>query len=102
MIEATRIEATRENTTPGTVLQISPHADVNKYLLGCLMVAEEIRSWGVQGYVQQAEGRAYVRVGWADLAWIGQAYWLDEDVLDVLVFADPTDDDIDLLGDAEP
>lgn len=78
--------ATTENTTAGTVCQIAPDAPVHKALLGALMVVTEARAWGAIGYVDApGEGRAYVRVPWKNLAWIGSLYWVPDDVIDELI-----------------
>lgn len=79
------IEATKDNTKPGDVLQISPNAPVNDALHVCFMVAEDIKDWGVQGYVTvPGQGLAYVRVPWEHLAWIGSSYWVATDAIDKL------------------
>lgn len=36
----------------GTVVQLNPFTTSNKMFAGCLMVVTEVKSWGVQGYVQ--------------------------------------------------
>lgn len=57
------------------VLLINP---ANIAFDGCLMVCEEIKSWGVQGFVQALGstrdakgGRAYYRANWDEMALTG-------------------------------
>jgi hypothetical protein len=47
---------------------------------GCLMVVTEIRTLGVQGYVQVPErGRAYIRAGFDEIIKIGEAVFVPVD-----------------------
>lgn len=73
---------------PGDVVQISPTAE--NRLAGLLAFVEEPKSWGMQGWVGWPEPsanvvclvgtpcRAYVRVVWADMEYIGPAAWVPE------------------------
>jgi len=54
----------------GDIVQINPHRAVNPAFAGCLLVVTEVKSWGVQGFVQalgtrdEIGGQAYYRVKW--------------------------------------
>jgi len=45
----------------GSIVQVNPKNDV---FGGCLVVVSEVKSWGIQGYVQAPgeKGQAYIRV----------------------------------------
>lgn len=58
---------TREEIKVGVIVQLDPEKTENKMFAACLMVVTELRSWGVQGYVQglgengEPGGQAYYR-----------------------------------------
>lgn len=71
-----------DQACPGLVFQIDPEFDGNKAFAGCFLVATEIKTWGVQGYVQalgetrsERGGLAYIRIKWEDIEFIGTAVW---------------------------
>lgn len=68
--------------TPGDVVQVDPGHD--QWFGGCLLVVEEIKPWGVQGYVSVPSpggpGRAYYRCPNGQFAFVGRAVWFPEDV----------------------
>ena len=52
----------------GDIVQLDPEKTINPAFRACLMVVSEVKSWGVQGYVQslgasrdEAGGQAYYR-----------------------------------------
>lgn len=62
----------------GDIVQINPEKDV---FGGCMVVVTEIKSWGVQGYVQSAgvDGQQYIRVKTEDFEPTGgSAIWMVE------------------------
>jgi hypothetical protein len=62
----------------GEIMQISPES-TNEAFRACLLVVDEPKPWGCQGYVQNAgqEGQAYVRVKWEDMEPTGgMAQWV--------------------------
>lgn len=67
----------------GDVVQITPSAD--RFYAGCLLVVTEIKSFGVQGYIQQPGengGFVYCRPRWENIVRIGKAVYIqssDED-----------------------
>lgn len=71
---------------PGDVVQITPEWEVNKAFAACLVVVSEVKSWGIQGYVQalgtreEMGGQAYIRVKWEDLELVGAAYWVTQSI----------------------
>ena len=59
----------------GSIVQVDPSREV---FGGCMVVVTEIKSWGVQGYVQSAgvEGQQYIRLAFADFVDTGgKAIW---------------------------
>ena len=52
----------------GDIVQVDPKSD-NESFRGCLVVVDEVRTWGIQGYVQNAgsKGQAYIRLSWNDI-----------------------------------
>jgi hypothetical protein len=68
---------------PGDIVQLDPDQTKNKMFAGCLMTVTEIKTWGVQGYVQalgengEPGGAAYYRaVTGSYLPTGGSAPWL--------------------------
>lgn len=51
----------------GDIVQLNPENTSNRAFAGCLLVVTEVKSWGVQGFVQalgtreNAGGQAYYR-----------------------------------------
>ena len=45
----------------GSIVQVDPSKEV---FGGCMVVVTEVKSWGIQGYVQSAgvEGQQYIRL----------------------------------------
>lgn len=59
----------------GDVAQVDPEHDPGRFG-GALLVVEEVKSWGVQGYVWiPARGAAYYRCPFEALSYIGRAQW---------------------------
>lgn len=50
----------------GEIVQVDP---VKEMFGGCLVVVTEPKSWGIQGYVQNAgvDGQAYIRLKFDDI-----------------------------------
>ena len=46
---------------PNDIVQVAPGVET---FGGCMVVVTEVKSWGIQGYVQNAgqEGQAYIRL----------------------------------------
>lgn len=65
----------------GDVVQIDP--DRLPLFGGCFAIIEEVRSWGVIGYVPMPDKEpgtiAPIRLDWADCRKIGAAKWAIED-----------------------
>jgi hypothetical protein len=65
----------------GAVVQLNPETVGNRMFAGCMMVVTEVKSWGVQGYVQglgeneQPGGQAYYRAKWDEIEYVGRAEW---------------------------
>jgi hypothetical protein len=58
----------------GSVLQVDGQSE---RFPGCFVVVEDVRSWGVRGYVPLFDGEvAPVRVSWDDVFYIGEAKWI--------------------------
>ncbi len=60
----------------GDVVQIVP--EYNERFAGCFMVVDEVKPWGVQGYVQNAGivGQAWFRCAWDGMQFIGHAVFV--------------------------
>ena len=59
----------------GDIVQVDPSKEV---FGGTMVVVTEVKSWGIQGYVQSAgvEGQAYIRLNFEDFeATGGKAIW---------------------------
>ena len=53
--------------------------------IGAFVLATEIKSWGIQGFCAQIETheeqrRAYIRLPWSDIAYIGPADLVPSDI----------------------
>lgn len=78
---------------PGDIVQIGPTYRPANFCY-CFLVVEEVRSWGVKGYVAGPHphkigkvtqcARYPVRVTWEQIHWVGKAHWFSEDVKDAL------------------
>lgn len=68
----------------GDVVQIDP--DHDKRFGACLMVVTDPKTWGAQGYVLVPDsggaGRAYYRVAFEHMEYIGRAAWVNADDMD--------------------
>lgn len=81
----------------GDIVQINPtHPEVNVAFGACMMVVEEVREWGVQGYVQSLGDRsavggvAYYRARWDQIEPTGgKAVWMTTDASEL---QEPVDD----------
>ncbi|CEG60943.1 hypothetical protein [Legionella micdadei] len=64
------------------IVQLDPEKTRNKMFAGCFMVVSEIKSWGVQGYVQalgengKQGGQAYYRAKYEEIVKVGKAEWV--------------------------
>ena len=59
----------------GDIVQVDPSV---KIFGGCMVTVTEVKSWGIQGYVQSAgvEGQQYVRLKFEDVEGTGgRAVW---------------------------
>lgn len=61
----------------GDIVQIDPEIDV---FGGCFVLVTEVKSWGIQGFVQipgdeTKRGQAYVRKKWEEIEWCGHSVW---------------------------
>lgn len=62
----------------GDIVQVNPEVDT---FGGCMVVVTEVKSWGIQGYVQSAgvPGQQYIRLNWKDIEPTGgKAVWMVE------------------------
>jgi len=60
----------------GDIVQVNPEKDT---FGACMVVVTEVRSWGIQGYVQNAGqvGQAYIRLKTEDFELTGgRAVWI--------------------------
>ena len=59
----------------GSIVQVDPNKEV---FGGCMVVVTEVKSWGIQGYVQSAgvEGQQYIRLPFEEIYVTGgRAVW---------------------------
>ena len=59
----------------GDIVQVDPSKEV---FGACMVVVTEVKSWGIQGYVQSAgvEGQQYIRLNFDDFETTGgKAIW---------------------------
>lgn len=65
----------------GMVVQLNPETVGNKAFSACMMVIDEPKSFGAQGYVQalgtrdEIGGQAYYRANWEEMELVGKAVW---------------------------
>lgn len=66
----------------GSIVQLNPETVGNKMFAACFLTVTEIKSWGVQGYVQslgengEPGGQAYYRAKWEEMELVGIAEWV--------------------------
>lgn len=67
---------------PGYIVQLNPDTVRNPMFAACLLVVDEPKPWGAQGYVQalgkdgQPGGQAYYRAEWEEIELVGKAEWV--------------------------
>lgn len=65
----------------GDVVQLDPTKTKNAMFAGCMLVVDEVSTWGVQGYVQALGneglpgGQAYYRADNGTFEYVGKAVW---------------------------
>ena len=62
----------------GDIVQVNPEKDT---FGACMVVVTEVKSWGIQGYVQSAgvSGQQYIRLKYEDIEYTGgRAVWVVE------------------------
>lgn len=63
------------------VVQLGPNCE-NPMFRYCFLTVTEVKTWGVQGYVQalgedgEPSGQAYIRVKFSDFEPVGRAVWI--------------------------
>jgi hypothetical protein len=66
---------------PGDVVQLNPETCRNPMFAACFLTVTELKTWGVQGYVQglgqdgKPGGQAYYRPHWDEIEFVGKAVW---------------------------
>ena len=66
----------------GDIVQLDPEKVGNSMFAACFMVVTEVKSWGVQGYVQalgeagKPGGQAYYRAKFDEMVKVGKAEWV--------------------------
>jgi hypothetical protein len=76
---------TQRPAQPGDVFQINEKHGRDGWV-GALVMAEEIKSFGIQGFVHVVKnhneyGRAYIRLNWEEIDFVGHAPLVPQDVL---------------------
>ena len=64
----------QSNTRPGSVLKIRPN---HKTFGNLLVIVDTVKPWGVLAFFMTPMGKAYVRIKWDDLAYVGEAVYRD-------------------------
>lgn len=70
----------KQELKKGDVVQLAPTLG-NKMFACCMMVVDEPKAFGAQGYVQslgengQPGGQAYYRAKWEEMEYVGTAAW---------------------------
>ena len=69
---------------PGDVFQIAESHGRNGWI-GAFVLATEIKSFGIQGYVPHVEShdkqfRAYIRLNWSEVEYVGHAPLVPSDI----------------------
>ena len=54
----------------GSIMQVTNEDD---RWFGAVFVVDEVKKWGVQGYVTTSEGNAYIRINNEDMEHVGEA-----------------------------
>lgn len=78
------LEIDKQLLSISSIVQMDPDLTRNQAFAGCLLVITEIKSWGVQGYVQalgesrsDRGGQAYYRAKWDEFEPTGGlAMWM--------------------------
>lgn len=70
---------------PGDVFQIT-EAHGRAGWIGAFVLATEVKAWGIQGFVvdiktHDEQARAYIRLAWGDLEYIGHAAIIPDDAI---------------------
>lgn len=59
----------------GDIVQVDP--EKHDTFGACLVIVSEVKSFGIQGYVQvPAQGQAYIRLNTDDFVKVGTAEWV--------------------------
>ena len=71
-------------TQPGDVVQINEVHGRGGWI-GAFVMVEEVKAWGIQGFVHHIEthdnhGRMYIRLKWEEIEFIGKAALVPVDV----------------------
>ena len=73
----------REFMSRGDIIQIDPDFETNVGFAGCLAIVDEVKSWGVQAFVQtigtreERGGQAFIRLKWDEFDLTGAGVpWL--------------------------
>lgn len=67
-----------------TRLRINSVVQINEHgmdgWIGCLVQVTEVKSWGIQGYVQIPKGgQAFIRLNFSSICYIGEAVMVQSD-----------------------
>lgn len=70
-------ENNKKLVTENSVVQLNEKAQEGWY--GCFLQVSEVKSWGIQGWVQIPKGgSAYLRPTWDQIDYIGQAVMIKQ------------------------
>ena len=71
-------ESNSGQVSEGDVVQLDPeqHTHHDGFWAGAFMLVEEVKPWGVCGFVKTTDGRAYYRAKTGTFAVVGAATWV--------------------------
>lgn len=70
----------QEQVKVNSVVQINENGQQG--WIGCLVQVTELKSFGIQGYVEvPMQGKAFIRLSWDDFDFIGEALMLPQNIL---------------------
>ncbi len=64
---------------PGDIVQLDPGHYPDHLWSAQLLIVEEVKEWGVQGYTKTSEGLEYMQAETGTFEVVGRAAWLQVD-----------------------
>jgi hypothetical protein len=70
-----RVKQVKLTVRRGSVCQIDIKSE---RFPGCIVIVDEVRSWGVRCYIPYVDSIVPLRVSWDDIVHIGEAQWVHD------------------------